>query len=87
VNDVIQGSLSKGLPLFEVPSEGIWIGIWKVVLDVLPGSLRDGYHKGLLERKCKEVRHRTMADEASFPVSRYGTVRRSSDPQWVRCRQ
>ena len=53
VNDVIQGPLSKCLPLFEVPFEGIWVGIGEVVLDVLPGSLGDGYHKGLLERECK----------------------------------
>lgn len=62
VYDVIQGPLSKGLPLFKVPFEGVWIGIGKVVLDILPGSLCDRDHKGLLEGEYKEVGHRTERD-------------------------
>lgn len=55
VNDVIQGPLSKRLPLFEVPLEGIRIRIGKVVLDILSSGLRDRDHKALLERKYKQV--------------------------------
>jgi hypothetical protein len=63
VNDVTQGPLSKRFPLFKVPFEGIWIGIGEVVLNVLSSGLCDGDRKGLLERECKQVRHRMMADE------------------------
>jgi len=64
MNDVTQGPLPKGLPLFKVPFEGIWIGIGEVVLDVFSGSLRDGDREGLLEREYQQIRHRMMADEA-----------------------
>ena len=52
VNDVTQGPLPKGLPLFKVPFEGVWIGIGEVVLNVLSGNLRDRDHESLLEREC-----------------------------------
>lgn len=55
VDDVTQGPFSKRLPLLEVPFEGIWVGIGKIVLDVLSSSLCDRDHKGLLEREYKQV--------------------------------
>lgn len=51
MDDVTQSVLSKRLPLFEVPFEGIWVGIGEIVLDILSSSLSDGDHKGLLERE------------------------------------
>ena len=55
MNDVTNGAVSKRLPLFEVPFEGVWVGIGEVVLDVLSGSLCDRDHESLLERECKQV--------------------------------
>lgn len=55
MDDVTQGPFSKRLPLLKVPFEGVWVGIGEVVLDVLPSSLCDRDHKGLLEREYKQV--------------------------------
>ena len=55
VNNITQGPLSKRFPFLKVPFEGIWVGIGKIVLDVLSSTLCDRDHKALLERECKQV--------------------------------